>query len=502
VEKKFNLLEDLVIWLGHILTDGDFDLVVTVERKATAALRALIEMARGPRLDWPWNGVISSEAVPYLPRKFWAEKRVLVFNEFVHTGVSTGRVLEELHAVGAPPGRIRTAAYGVHIDLETEPSDQHFPHYFRFRCLDNHSYPALLDRFVRMLRSQGGLLLDTEHVELPVVLHCSVKDFFGAFDLCGNCTKFNAYDAHWADCLTVTEPLLLNLDEVREKLPEGTYLSTASEEAICKLRVVPRGYGAFAVVPIWYPCVPVDSLLRWQERKEAPEVVRAALHSYEGMEEARARFAFSLTTLVAGLELLKSAVAALYSLGSGAVEIGFPPKGEIPPHVWHLHAVYPTISPSSLSAELGQTANCYNIQSRNRLADLRCQRYRQGPRFRIPTIGSSECQEIRQLFSRRLLQHRDAWIRWKRELANACGSAAVIDRSEHSVFSWNEMMSLAGSQGIDDWKKPTAMDLAIDDAVLVTSYTRQETLMRRGYSFAAEEVCRRIRNEIMSVGMY
>ena len=63
------------------------------------------------------------------------------------------------------------------------------------------------------------------------------------------------------------------------------------------------------------------------------------------------------------------------------------------------------------------------------------------------------------------------------------------------------MMVLAASEGIENTKRPTVMDFAIDDGTFVTGYTAQECRMIRGYSFAAEEVCKRIRNEIMAEGM-
>ena len=501
MKKKLDILEDIALWLADGLASGHIGVIVTVERKATAVLRALIEMCGQRGLDWPWSKVVSSDAIPCLAPGFWRGKRILVFNELMHTGASTDGVMTELLDGGAKAKDICTGAYGVHVDMEDGDAAKKLPDYYRYRCLDESSYSALLDSIVEMLHSSGGLMLDTEHLELPVALHCSTNDFFRAFNLCGESIRFNAYDAQWADCLTVTEPVLLDLDGIRGKLPSGVELTTASSETICKLRVVPRGYGRFAIVPIWYPTVPLDSLLSWSERDSVPEFVCGALGSYKGPDEGRTRLAFSLTTIVAGMELLKSVAAALYELGKDAVDIGFPPRNEVPPHIGHLSAVYPTVSTSSLAAGLSDLRNSYNIKSRNRLKDLRWGDDETVAQVSSPTIRPEDCARIRRLLGVCLLKHRDAWLRWERELARVEGMAPSVAREEHRIFTWKEMMALAGRCGISEEHRPTAMDLLIDDATLVTTYAPQQCRMIRGYAFAAEEVCRRLRNEIMFVGM-
>lgn len=509
MQREHDLLDDLGAWLDLVLKQGKFTVVVAVERKATAILRALIEMTNTPTLDWAWERVISSDAVGYLPRKFWAGQRILVFNELVHTGESTRRVVDDLLEAGALRDNIETAAYGIHVAMEARESEGELPDYFRFRCLDDTSYPALLDRIVAALHMHGGLLLDTEHIELPVTLRCSTSDFFAALQLCGDCVRFNAYNAQWADCVTITKPIVLDQDKLGKKLPYGADLSTGGSNTICKLRAVPRGYGKYAIVPIWYPAVPVDSLLTWSERDGTPDFVRKALESFtdnenatkEEAEKVRRRLAFSLTTLVAGLDLLRSVVAALHTLGAKAVDIGFPPAQSIPAHVWHLHAVYPTVPPSSVAAELAMLADAFCIQSRNRLKGLSGQENGSLARD-FASIRPTDCSNIRGMLGSGLLRHRDTWLRWKREIDQTMGRQAVVGRRDHSVFCWEELIALADVQGIEKGLQATAMDLAIDEGLLVTTYTEQQKEMRRGYSFAAEEVCRRIRNELMAIGMF
>ena len=499
MRQEFDILGDVAVWLGRVLGQGDFSVIVTVERKATALMRALIEMgAPHQRIQLGWSQVVSSDAVSYLGRKFWTKQRVLVFNELIHTGKSTDSVVGNLRGLGVRD--IQTSAYGVHADMENS-KESAFPDFFQYRHLDDSSYSMLLARLVEILHRVGGLLLDTEHIELPVTLHCPVKDFFRAFELCGDPIRLNAYSAQWADCLTVADPVILDAEELAESLPEGADLHLQSGDAVRKLRVVPRGMGQFVVVPIWYPSVPRKGLMTWKSRPGIPDYVRSAIKSYKGQKKKFADFAFSLTTLVASLSLLKSAVAALYSLGKGKVSIGFPPKGNVPLHVEHLHAVYPTISLPAVAAQLSILDNWCDIQYRNQVRNARGLSISKPQSRAFPFLGPEKCQQVRSLLERRLIVYHDTLHEWQRELSNAGVGGKRLWKGERPRFVWKQMMDLARGLGVASLQSTAAMDLLIDDATLVTTYVDCGDRIERGYGLAAEEVCSRLRDECMAVGM-
>ena len=98
--RDFDHLANISTWLRQVMDHGQFNVLVPVERKATALLRAILDMHRQPGLDLRWDQVISSDAISYCDvdsdEPFWVGKRVLVFNELVHTGTSTSTVVREV----------------------------------------------------------------------------------------------------------------------------------------------------------------------------------------------------------------------------------------------------------------------------------------------------------------------------------------------------------------------------------------------------------------------
>ena len=108
-------------WLSQLLDPSKFDLVVPVERKATAILRTLLDLTPGIRCEWKWTKVLSSEALRYLPRDRLRGQRILVFNEMIHHGSST---LDAIKAIedntSGASAQVYTAAFFVHEDFKRD----------------------------------------------------------------------------------------------------------------------------------------------------------------------------------------------------------------------------------------------------------------------------------------------------------------------------------------------------------------------------------------------
>ena len=115
-EKRF------LSWLCDLLATKQFDLVVSVERKATAVLRDLLDLSQDFHCDWNWKQVLSSEALPYLPDNWLEGKSILVFNEMIHRGHSTQDTISKILANTPKDGikRIETAAFVVHEEFPRE----------------------------------------------------------------------------------------------------------------------------------------------------------------------------------------------------------------------------------------------------------------------------------------------------------------------------------------------------------------------------------------------
>src|SRR5687767_4195677 len=71
------------------------DLIIVVERKGTAILRALKEWKEDP-IDWPWDKVLSSSTVDQVPDDFFLGKRILVFDDMMRTGNHLTKLVNSL----------------------------------------------------------------------------------------------------------------------------------------------------------------------------------------------------------------------------------------------------------------------------------------------------------------------------------------------------------------------------------------------------------------------
>jgi hypothetical protein len=105
-----------------------------------------------------------------------------------------------------------------------------------------------------MLQRSGSLLLDTEHTEVRIRLNGNVTSFIQALSRKADAISFLSLEDGRMN-ITVHYP-----DDASHKLPndhfpEGTILNGI----VKKCRVVGRGEGEFALIPICYPSVPLEA---------------------------------------------------------------------------------------------------------------------------------------------------------------------------------------------------------------------------------------------------
>ncbi len=318
----------LLTFLEGLLAQGDFDLIVCVERKATALLRALIEEIAEPRLKWEWSKVLSTASMDQFPWQLFSGRRILLYEELVHHGKTLRRNKEKLAKLVPDNVAITTAGFAVWYRCETPPD------FAFYAAVDSEEYSEIRDALIRMLQVHGSLLLDTEHLELSVRLNCDVQEFYHALARSaenGNTSSFLS----GADRLnlTIQKPDILQPERLqRQMIPGSTY-----DAVVRKCRVIEKDYGRFELMPILYPNVRCVVEKEWL--RNLPPFVDIG-----SVEAARPRQLFYLVGLLASIELSRSIVASLGDLLRQQKLVL-----EVPEYCFqHLGAIFPAIDVTGL----------------------------------------------------------------------------------------------------------------------------------------------------------
>src|SRR5882672_4238463 len=78
---KFATIQrQLLTFISEQIESWKPDLIIVIERKGTAILRALKEWEECP-LAWNWENVISSDAIDQMPDEFFRSRRILIFDD-------------------------------------------------------------------------------------------------------------------------------------------------------------------------------------------------------------------------------------------------------------------------------------------------------------------------------------------------------------------------------------------------------------------------------------
>jgi hypothetical protein len=304
------------------------DIVIPLERKGTALLRAAMSGEKPASRRLPWSRILSSEALELLPPDALKNRSILLFDEGMYSGIGVNRLRDDLvNTWHVDPAKIKVAAFSVH-ERASSPADMHF-----FGELTESRYRALRQQMIREFQRLGTLLLDTEHIAVTVQLNCGRLTFFDALSKCGPSVEHVSMGGR--SNLTIEDPLLLEEREFLATLPPGTSI----RNVVKKIRVVENRDHTFSIVPIFYPSTPTILV---------PEDL-SGLSPFLRELGSTPSAVFHLTGLHGAIELLRTPFASLRELiHQGRVKVRVPRPGEADETLSHLLALFPNLDANAL----------------------------------------------------------------------------------------------------------------------------------------------------------
>ncbi len=302
--------------------------IVTVERKGTALLRSLVENSKRPATGWTgWNQVLSSEALERAPVHDLQTGVILLLDD----GICGGHRMRKLYDFltdqrGVPRERIRIACFTTHENASFGDVDHRW-----FGQMTSKRYREVREDVISYFQRNGSLLLDTEHIEVPIRLKCPRLEFFDA--LCQAGIGVEHVSAAGKINLTIHNPIILEESKYLESLPPGTTI----KNAIRKLRVVQRTENEFVIIPIFYPSIPAS-----ENRLDTLPPCLSPLASDPEMD-------FHLVGIFSALHLFKTAFACLRELiQENKLVVRVPGPGDPDDCVSHMRALFPQIDVEEL----------------------------------------------------------------------------------------------------------------------------------------------------------
>jgi len=337
--KPLSIRRQLHAFLNRQIKEWQPDKILVVERKGTAILRALKEWAEEP-LDWKWNNVISSEAIDQVGGDYFQNQKVLVFDDMMRTGRHIQVVKDELIKRGLwLPGQdnFRFAIFAVH---QISSIHDRTPDAWYYWDLSPREYEQIREEIIRMLQQAGSLMLDTEHLEVRVQRKCSENRFFSVLGRRAKAAVFSSLGQR----ANVT--VLYGEDDEAYDLPLDLFpVGTDISGIVKKCRVIYREKNEYALIPICYPSVPINSS-EWPSDSEMVELLGT------GVKTDRGRF--YAVGLLAALQVLHFVLKDLAFLQPTEYEISLP---KLPAEantrggysLDHLKVVFPTLNLENLT---------------------------------------------------------------------------------------------------------------------------------------------------------
>jgi hypothetical protein len=323
-------------------------LIIVVERRGTAVLRALKEASR--HLMWPWLDVVSSRVLQQHSAGYYLNKRILIFDDMMMGGSHVKEVFEALSAIdpsGAIFQNVRVAVFARHEGAVSPPP------YMRpgvteasfYRALTTPAYRNKRLAIVSMLQSAGSLMLDTEHIEVRVRVNGTFPAFLAALGRKAHVITFQSGGGRRnVTVLYDDADPAHELD--RKTLPEHAITSGI----VKKCRVVERAGDEFAIIPMCYPSTPDDST-DWRDPTAYVDLLGDPTKQ---SGEAR----FYGTALLSALSVLRWALKGLYAAGQKVATVYLPEmSAEDNPAdgftLNHLKVMYPTLNLERLIDAIG-----------------------------------------------------------------------------------------------------------------------------------------------------
>jgi len=448
----------LYVFIRDQILEWRPDVIVVVERKGTAILRALKD---SDTLDWPWDKVISSTVVNQKPVGWFDSKRVLVFDDMMRSGDHLDQVLRELSEHGVDSSteeHVRVAVFAVHEDSSNgRPlGGALIPHTWFYKNLSTPSYQSVRMQIIGFLQRAGSLMLDTEHIEVQVMVRGSFRQFKEALQRKADVVQFKSLNnrsnitVYYADDDVHTLP--------KELFPEGSQL----DHIVKKCRIVQRDMDRFAIIPICFPSPPTVTSKSplWPTRPEDVELLGDI--DQLTSDEARGTATFYGAGLLAALEVLKWTLKDLSVADKAMYKLSLPSSPESLATstssqgyaLDHLTVMYPNINISCLTERISEIV----ASARSEGAQLRGRRFEGHPPLQFKNTELRKdaielLQLVRQALDNRMI---DRYLLQGEEPQHPDGMTV------------EEIFRVVRSRGWQDAKISTLFDVLIDDAHLVT----------------------------------
>ena len=322
-------------------------LIIVVERRGTAIIRALKESLRS-RLDWPWARVISSQVLTERAPEFYRGQRILVFDDMKKRGYHVFRVLDQLNSMDpAILKQVRVAVFAMHEDATSRPEYPDFgvQHGWFHRGLTTAAYRNKRLEILAMLQQAGSLMLDTEHFEVRVRLRGPFPDFLHALGRKAHTVTFHSLGSR----RNIT--VFYEDNSPAHQLDLGRLPARAkTDDKVKKCRIIECGDDEFAVIPLCYPAIPDPPVGGWPNNPDDAALLGDAI-------KRSPPAAFYGTALISALDVLKWVLKALYAAPPQLLSVSLPTVHTDSTAgqdccLNHLQVVYPTLDLQRLANEI------------------------------------------------------------------------------------------------------------------------------------------------------
>lgn len=323
------------------------DIIIVVERKGTAILRALKEWDEDP-LAWPWNDVVSSSAINQVSDDYFYGQKILVFDDMMKTGWHLKKLLKKLcdREIWKPEEKnLRTAVFALHEEasIGKKVKGKTIPDSWFYRNLDSLAYEKIRSDIIEMLQKKGSLMLDTEHIEVRLRLEGSLNSLVNALSRKADAVLFHSS----LDRINIT---VFYKDDDAHTLPEKLFpKDTGLKKIVKKCRVIQRDSDEFAIIPICYPSIQVH-ISKWPTYKNNVDLLGNVYH------EANTSCFYDVG-LIAALEVLRWVFKDLAASGIPASIISLPKSPQDNNSVdgydlSHINVMYPRLNVNMLTQRI------------------------------------------------------------------------------------------------------------------------------------------------------
>ena len=324
---------EILSFLENIIKTEKIDLIVCGERKGTAVLRALISEYPERHLLWDWSKIVSTRAIDTYPWHEFNGSRILLFEEMVHHGHTLQKSYNALRDKVKSKAQIITAGFAVWRRCLFAPD------YAFYASVNTESYETIRAKIIKMLQLHGSLLLDTEHIEIPIKVNCSINELYEHLGLCADINhSFSFLSGSNRLNLTIYKPYFLDQEHISSYLPEGSNMNGI----VHKCRIIEKGHDCFSIMPICYPNIKFSC--NNDNFKKIPKFVNSSCLSYNS------KSIFYLSGMIASIELLRTIIASLADLlAEGKVILDLPKE-----NFMHLYSVFPWLNIDALQEYLSE----------------------------------------------------------------------------------------------------------------------------------------------------